>query len=94
MTSTVSTPAAPSVHLRAIVTWCAIFPMVSLGMFAMAPFTADWHPVLRSLVLTAFVVPAAVYIVVPRLLAGAQRILRRRVPAASAKPICGERISA
>ncbi|MDR7167374.1 multisubunit Na+/H+ antiporter MnhC subunit [Nocardia kruczakiae] len=37
-------------------------------MTAMAPFTVGWHPVLRALVLTAFVVPAAVYVVVPRLL--------------------------
>ncbi|AHH15572.1 hypothetical protein NONO_c07640 [Nocardia nova SH22a] len=89
MTSTVSAPAVPSVHLRAVVTWCAIFPMVTIGMFAMAPFTAAWHPVLRTLVLTAFVVPAAVYVVVPRLLAGVQRIARHR----PANPVCGERIS-
>ncbi|MEV5649272.1 hypothetical protein AB0L57_13555 [Nocardia sp. NPDC052254] len=89
MTSTVSTLSVPSVHLRAVVTWCAIFPMVSVGMSVMAPFTTGWPLVLRTLVLTAFVVPAAVYVVVPRLLAGTQRIIRRRVPADSAKPVCG-----
>ncbi|MCC3315966.1 hypothetical protein [Nocardia africana] len=46
-------------------------------MTAMAPFTAGWPPVLRALVLTAFVVPAAVYVVVPRLLGVVTRYVRR-----------------
>ena len=69
--STASTPAAPalpSVHVRAVVTWVAIFPLVALGMTAMNPFTDTWHPVLRALVLTVVGVPLAVYLVVPRLL--------------------------
>lgn len=61
-------PVIPSVHVRAIATWVTIFPLVALGMTAMAPFSGDWHPVLRALVLTAVIVPLAVYVVVPRLL--------------------------
>jgi antibiotic biosynthesis monooxygenase (ABM) superfamily enzyme len=60
--------AAPSVHVRAFVTWLAIFPIVAVGMSIMAPFADSWPPVLRSLVLTAAVVPLAVYLVVPNLL--------------------------
>lgn len=60
--------APPSVHVRAVVTWLAIFPLVAVGMSVMAPFTEAWNPVLRALVLTAVVVPLAVYVVVPRLL--------------------------
>ncbi len=67
----------PSVHVRAVVTWLAIFPLVALGMTAMAPISEDWHPVLRALVLSIVVVPLAVYVVVPRLLAG-HGALRRR----------------
>lgn len=59
------TPPPPSVHVRAVMTWVAIFPLVAIGMTVMAPFTAEWHPVLRALVLTAIVVPLAVYLVVP-----------------------------
>jgi len=70
----------PSVHVRAVVTWLAIFPLVALGMTAIGPISEDWHPVLRSLVLTLVVVPLAVYIVVPRLLA-AYGALRRRAAA-------------
>ena len=73
-----SAPAPPSVHVRAVVTWLAIFPLVSIGMRVLAPFSESWHPILRALVLTALVVPLAVYIVVPRLLGAYGLLLRRR----------------
>lgn len=78
-----ATPAAPgphlpSVHVRAAITWIAIFPLVAIGMLAMAPFTEGWHPVLRALVLTLVVVPLAVYLVVPRLFALHGRLRARR----------------
>lgn len=70
MTDTTSTPRiiAPSVHVRAIATWLTIFPLVAIGMTLMAGFTGEWHPVLRALLLTAIVVPLAVYVIVPRML--------------------------
>lgn len=58
----------PSIHIRALLTWCAIFPLVTLGSLALEPFAGGWHPVLRTFVLTLVVVPLAVYIVVPQLL--------------------------
>jgi antibiotic biosynthesis monooxygenase (ABM) superfamily enzyme len=63
-----------SVHVRAAVTWCAIFPLVAIGMTVMGPLTTDWSPVLRALLLTAVVVPLSVYVVVPRLLLGYARL--------------------
>lgn len=66
--ATAPIPAPPSVHVRALITWVAIFPLVAIGMTLMTPFTGDWHPVLRALLLTGIVVPLAVYLVVPRLL--------------------------
>ena len=63
-----SAPTPPSVHARALITWIAIFPLVTLGFFAIAPFAADWNPVLRAFVLSVVVVPLAVYIVVPQLM--------------------------
>lgn len=68
----------PSTHVRAIITWLAIFPLVAIGMVAIAPISADWHPVLRAFVLTLVVVPAAVYLVVPQLFRGHAAIMRRR----------------
>jgi antibiotic biosynthesis monooxygenase (ABM) superfamily enzyme len=74
-----SAPKPPSVHARALITWVAIFPLVTLGFFAIAPFATDWNPVLRAFVLSVVVVPVAVYLVVPQLmrLYGKTRAARR-----------------
>jgi hypothetical protein len=56
-----------SVHVRAVITWLAIFPLVVAGMELTEPFTHEWPSVLRALLLTVVVVPVAVYLVVPRL---------------------------
>jgi antibiotic biosynthesis monooxygenase (ABM) superfamily enzyme len=57
-----------SVHVRAVVTWLAIFPLAATGMCALGAWVPQWHPVLRAFVLTLVVVPTAVYFAVPRLL--------------------------
>ncbi|MFF2297920.1 hypothetical protein [Arthrobacter sp. efr-133-R2A-120] len=75
----------PSVHIRAVITWLAIFPLVAIGMTILAPLTESWHPALRALVLTLVVVPTAVYLVVPKLLAGYGSLKRRQAGKASAK---------
>ncbi|TAL40853.1 MAG: hypothetical protein EPN91_12150 [Salinibacterium sp.] len=71
--------APPSVHVRAVITWMAIFPLVTIGLYVIAPFSTGWSPVLRAFVLTAVVVPLAVYFVVPQLmrLYGKLRAARR-----------------
>jgi antibiotic biosynthesis monooxygenase (ABM) superfamily enzyme len=58
----------PSIHVKAIITWIAIFPLVTIGFVVIAPFSAEWNPVLRALVLSVVVVPIAVYVVVPQLM--------------------------
>ena len=63
-----SAPQPLSVHIRAVITWIAIFPLVTIGFFAIAPFAAQWNPVLRAFVLSIVVVPVAVYLVVPQLM--------------------------
>ncbi len=78
--SLLSPHTAPSIHVRAALTWLAIFPLVAIGITAMAPFTVSWDPLLRVFVLTTVVVPLSVYLVVPwfvriydRYLGGANR---------------------
>lgn len=68
----------PSVHVRAVITWLAIFPLVAIGMLLLGPLMDSWHPVLRSLLLTAIVVPLAVYFVVPRMFAAYGKLMKRR----------------
>ena len=78
-----STPPRPaSVHVRAALTWIAIFPLVAIGMMVMAPFAESWHPVLRAFVLTVVIVPLAVYLVVPQLMRGYSALRHRRSGAA------------
>jgi len=69
-TPAVPAPAVPpSIHVRAVITWLAIFPLVAIGMIASAPLMESWHPVFRAMGLTMVVVPTAVYLVLPRLFA-------------------------
>lgn len=75
----------PSIHTRAVITWLAIFPLVAIGMTILAPLTESWHPALRALVLTLAVVPTAVYLVVPKLLAGYGSLKRRQATKAAAR---------
>jgi antibiotic biosynthesis monooxygenase (ABM) superfamily enzyme len=75
----VASAGPPSVHVRAVITWVAIFPLVALGMLLLAPIAESWHPVLRAFVLTLVVVPLAVYLVVPQLMRG-YGALRLRTP--------------
>lgn len=84
MAQTISQPAPtgtqrpPSVHVRALITWLAIFPLVTLGFYAIEPFAGDWNPVARAFVLSIVVVPLAVYLVVPQLMRVYQGIRRNR----------------
>ena len=74
-----SSPRAPrSIHVRAALTWLAIFPLVAIGITTMAPFTVGWDPVLRAFVLTLVVVPLAAYVVVPWLTSIYDRYLAPR----------------
>ena len=77
-TSLSSPRTAPSIRVRAELTWLAIFPLVAIGITAMAPFTVGWYPVLRAFVLTLVVVPLAVYVVVPWLMSIYDRYLAPR----------------
>jgi antibiotic biosynthesis monooxygenase (ABM) superfamily enzyme len=63
-----------------VITWIAIFPLVTLGFYAIAPFAGDWNPVLRAFVLSIVVVPVSVYLVVPQLMRayGKLRAIRRQ----------------
>lgn len=79
-------PGPPSVHVRAVLTWLAIFPLVAIGMMLIAPISESWHPIARAFVLTLVVVPLAVYLVVPQLLRGYSAMRRRRSAAARTAP--------
>ncbi len=68
----------PSIHVRAFITWLAIFPLVSLGFLTIVPLMGTAHPILKVFVLTLVVVPLAVYLVVPNLMKLYQRLVAKR----------------
>lgn len=76
-----ATIGTPSLHVRVLVTWVSIFPLVTLGMSGMAllgPVTGSWPTWFRALLLTAIVVPTSAYVIVPRLLTLSMRWTHRR----------------
>ncbi|RAJ38644.1 hypothetical protein K353_04199 [Kitasatospora sp. SolWspMP-SS2h] len=71
-------PALPSVHVRALITWLAVYPAITLVQVLLGPSLAGLAVPLRVLVLTGLVVPAVVYLFVPVLLKARAALLRRR----------------
>ncbi|WP_063774114.1 hypothetical protein [Streptacidiphilus rugosus] len=78
-------PAVPSVHRRALITWLAVYPTITTAFFVLGPHTAHLPIPLRTLILTAVVVPVVVYLLVPLLLKGNARLDARFGAALSAR---------
>ncbi|MGB3401373.1 MAG: antibiotic biosynthesis monooxygenase [Microcoleaceae cyanobacterium] len=57
----------PPKHKMAAVTWLAIFPLINIINPLLSPITTPLHPILRSFVTTAILVPLMTYVVMPRM---------------------------
>lgn len=68
----------PSVHFRVVITWMAITVIALAVRFVLSPVMSTWDGYLQLLITVAFVVPIAVYLVVPRALALWSRFAGRR----------------
>ncbi|MFJ9696343.1 hypothetical protein [Kitasatospora sp. NPDC101183] len=75
--TTPAAPAAPSVHRRALITWLAVYPAITTAFALLGPHLARLPLPLRTLVMTALVVPVVVYGLMPLLLKAERRIARR-----------------
>ncbi|KAA2252590.1 hypothetical protein F0L68_35365 [Solihabitans fulvus] len=71
-------PAVPSVHRRALLTWVAVYSMITLVQSLVGPVVSGLPLPLRTLVFTVIVVPVVVYLVVPNLLRLNARLSRKR----------------
>ncbi|MEV3922736.1 hypothetical protein [Actinomadura coerulea] len=60
--------AAPSIHLRAVFTWLAVYFMIMATQMALGPLLGSLSLPLRTLVVTGVVVPTVVYALVPAIL--------------------------
>lgn len=70
-------PRPPSAHLRAIATWVAVYPTITVALAALGPAIADLPLPMQTLILTAVVVPPVSYLLMPRLLAAAATVQSR-----------------
>jgi antibiotic biosynthesis monooxygenase (ABM) superfamily enzyme len=70
-------PIPLNIHERALVTWAAIFPLVLAAQAVLSPLVHTWPAVLQVFAMTLVVVPAASYVVMPRLMALYARLTRR-----------------
>ncbi|WP_129841605.1 hypothetical protein [Streptomyces sp. RFCAC02] len=82
-----STPAAaPSAHRRALITWLAVYPTITLTLGALGPSTAGLPLPVRTLILTAIVVPLAAYVLIPALMRANAALAGRAPSARRARP--------
>ncbi|WP_285567811.1 hypothetical protein [Streptomyces sp. RTGN2] len=70
-------PATPSVHRRALITWLAVYPTITLALGLLGSVLGGLALPLETLFLTAIVVPLAVYVIVPALMKANAHLTRR-----------------
>jgi hypothetical protein len=80
----------PSAHRRALATWLAVYPAITVVLGGLGPHIGRLPLLVRTLVLTAIVVPAAVYVLVPALLR-LDAVLGRAARRADVSPSGGPR---
>jgi len=71
-------PRVPSVHRRALLTWVAVYPTITVALLLLHPLIGGFPVAVQTLVLTAVVVPPVVYLVLPALVRLDARLARRR----------------
>lgn len=69
--------AMPSVHRRALITWLAVYPTITVALALLGPEMGGLPVFLKTLVLTVIVVPVSAYLLVPMLMKANQRLTAR-----------------
>ncbi|GAA2020018.1 hypothetical protein GCM10009839_15730 [Catenulispora yoronensis] len=69
-------PAAPSVHRRAILTWIAVYPTITLIQSLLGTHVAGYPLPVRTLLLTVLVAPLVVYLVLPAVMKAHAKVVR------------------
>ncbi|WP_369185198.1 hypothetical protein [Streptomyces sp. Y1] len=73
-----TTPAMPSAHRRALLTWLAVYPTITAAFLLLGPYLGSLPIALRTLVMTALVVPVVSYALMPLLLKAERKLARRK----------------
>lgn len=58
-------PRAPSKLRFALLVFCGVYPLVTLGLGILGPLTASWPLPLKTLVLVPIIVVAMVWAIIP-----------------------------
>ncbi|AJC61455.1 hypothetical protein [Streptomyces sp. 769] len=86
-----TTAAAPSIHRRALITWLAAYPTITLALGLLGPLTAHLPLLLRTLTLTltltAIVVPIAAYALIPALMKANAALTQRHTRQPGRQPL-------
>jgi len=80
-------PPKPNIHMAALIVWLTIFPLAAIFSTLLAPITVEWHPVLRTFVLTLIVVPIAAYWLMPQMFRWYAALARHRAMRRSNRPV-------
>lgn len=68
-----TTPFEPPRYKRAITIWIALYPAVVIALSLLRPIVGEWPIPLQALALTAVIIPAAIWVLIPLV----QRVLHR-----------------
>lgn len=54
-----------NIHKLALLTWAVVYPMITVLLIGLEPLVSNLVTPLRTLILTALMVPAMVYVAMP-----------------------------
>lgn len=60
-------PARPPRWKQAVITWLAVYPALTLTLALLNPMMETWPLPFRTLLVTVFLVPIVVYVILPLL---------------------------
>ncbi|MEW2219843.1 hypothetical protein AB0939_11125 [Streptomyces sp. NPDC006990] len=80
MSTTPPPASAPSAHRRALITWIAVYPTITVALGVLGPPTATLPLPVRTLILTLIVVPVSAYALIPALFRMNARLSRTAAP--------------
>ncbi|OLE26946.1 MAG: hypothetical protein AUG49_06855 [Catenulispora sp. 13_1_20CM_3_70_7] len=69
----------PSIHRRAVLTWIAVYPTITVIQSLLGTHVARYPLPLRTLIVTVLMAPLVTYLMLPAVLKAHARLADRRV---------------
>ena len=58
-------PPPPKKWKFALLVWCFIYPVITIISMTVLPYLKDFHPAIRTLIITLILVPLMAYLYIP-----------------------------